>query len=791
MPTTIQRHVKAWGLAVTSLALALLLTLTLAPLQAQRPYLLFFPAIMGCAWWGGLSLALAAIGLSAVAVHVWVLAPAPLWSVSAMEAFQMGAFMAVAAGMSWGLSALVAERMRFAVTLASIGDAVIVTDPQGRVTFLNAVAADLTGWTIEEATGRDLTEVFPIVHMHTRQAVDNPVTRVLRDGHVVGLANHTVLRAKDGTERPIDDSGAPLRTPAGEIVGVVLVFRDVTARRRAEDVRRRLAALVASSDDAIIGLSLAGIVTDWNPGAERLYGYPAAAMVGQSIARLIPPDLPDDLPTLLARLQRGDRIDHYETQRVAKDGTRLEVALTISPMRDAAGQLIGASKIARDITARKHADAELARRRQETALLAEVAQRLSASLDLETVLQRLVMGAQALCGSERAFLSLREPGTDALVGRYESGAPRTGYVGLRLAPGQGLGAHVLRTGQPWRTADYVADPRFSKVSVAGVRAGGHLAMLAVPIWVGGQVAGVLYVTNPTTQPFTDQDEAILVRLAAHAAIAMQNAQLYQQAQAELTERQQAQAALAQAAAALEQRVAERTAQLEAANRELEAFSYSVSHDLRAPLRAVHGFARILLDEHAPHLPEAAQRYLRLVVDSAQHMGQLIDDLLAFARLSRQPLTRQAVAPAALVRQVLQELRPAPDARRIDVRIGALPPCQADPALLKQVWVNLLANALKFTSRRDVAVIEVGGREEAGASVYWVRDNGVGFDMAYADKLFGVFQRLHRADEYDGTGVGLALVQRIIQRHGGRIWAEAAVEQGATFFFTLGGASAPP
>jgi len=566
---------------------------------------------------------------------------------------------------------------------------------------------------------------------------------------------------------------------------------EVVARQQAEAVQARLAALVASSDDAIFGKTLDGIITDWNQGAEQLYGYTPDEMVGQSLARLMPPDLPDELPALLARLRRGDGIAHYETQRVAKDGTRRDVALTISPIRDAAGQLIGASTIARDITVRKQAEAELERRRQETALLAEVAQRLSASLDLETVLQHVVMGAQALCESERAFLSLRDPGTDALVGRYESGAPRTGYVGLRLAPGQGLGAHVLRTGQPWRTADYITDPRFSKVSVAGVRAGGHLAMLAVPIQLGGQVAGVLYVSNPTTQPFTDRDEAILVRLAAHAALAMQNAQLYQQAQAELTERQQAEAALAQAAAALEQRVAERTAQLEAANRELEAFSYSVSHDLRAPLRAVNGFARILLDEYAQHLPEAAQHYLRLVVDSAQHMGQLIDDLLAFARLSRQPLTRQAVAPADLVRQVLEDLRPVPAARRLDVRIGALPPCQADPALLKQVWVNLLANALKFTSRRDVAVIEVGGHEEAGVSVYWVRDNGVGFDMAYADKLFGVFQRLHRADEYDGTGVGLALVQRIIQRHGGRIWAEAAVDQGATFFFTIGGASAPP
>jgi signal transduction histidine kinase len=235
---------------------------------------------------------------------------------------------------------------------------------------------------------------------------------------------------------------------------------------------------------------------------------------------------------------------------------------------------------------------------------------------------------------------------------------------------------------------------------------------------------------------------------------------------------------------LEQRVMERTAQLETANKELEAFSYSVSHDLRAPLRAVDGFSRILLEEDASSLAPEAQRYLRLIRDNAQQMGQLIDDLLAFSRLSRQPLTRREVRPADLVQQVLSDLRPALEGRHVDLKVDALPACQADPALLKQVYVNLLANAIKFTSKREVGSIHVGCRHENGIAVYFVQDNGVGFDMRYADKLFGVFQRLHRAEEYEGTGVGLAIVQRVIHRHGGRIWAEAAVDQGATFFFTL-------
>ena len=195
----------------------------------------------------------------------------------------------------------------FRTTLASVGDAVIATDSQGQVVFLNPTAAALTGWSEAAVLGRDITEVFTIVQEDTRQVVENPVTRVLREGTVVGLANRTLLLARDGRERPIDDSGAPIRDAEGRLLGVVLVFRDVTERRHAEAIQARLAAIVESADDAIISKNLEGIITSWNRGAERLYGYTAAEMVGQPIARLIPPDLADDLPQILARLRRGER----------------------------------------------------------------------------------------------------------------------------------------------------------------------------------------------------------------------------------------------------------------------------------------------------------------------------------------------------------------------------------------------------------------------------------------------------------------------------------------------------
>ena len=248
------------------------------------------------------------------------------------------------------------QREQLHVTLSSIGDAVIVTDSRGAVTFLNPVATGLTGWQTQEAAGLPLGTVFPIINEETRRPVENPVDRVLREKQVVALANHTALVTRDGREVPVEDSAAPIKDREGEVSGAVLVFRDVTQARRAAEARLYLASIVESSDDAIIGKDLAGLITSWNKGAERLYGYTAAEIVGKPVALLVPPDLPEELPDIMERIKGGEFIEHYETQRVRKDGSRIEVSLTISPIRDAEGRIIGASKIARDITARKEED---------------------------------------------------------------------------------------------------------------------------------------------------------------------------------------------------------------------------------------------------------------------------------------------------------------------------------------------------------------------------------------------------------------------------------------------------
>jgi light-regulated signal transduction histidine kinase (bacteriophytochrome) len=245
-------------------------------------------------------------------------------------------------------------------------------------------------------------------------------------------------------------------------------------------------------------------------------------------------------------------------------------------------------------------------------------------------------------------------------------------------------------------------------------------------------------------------------------------------------------ALSEARHRAERSLQSRTRQLEEANRELDAFSYSISHDLRRPLRAIDGYSSIVLADYGAQLAPEVHRYLNLVRGRVQYLGQLVDDLLAFSRLGRQALNTRIVSPSEVVKDALNELKTEQDRRHVDVRIHELPACEADSSLLRQVYVNLLDNALKFTREREIPVIEVGARESAIRTVYYVRDNGIGFDMAYAEQVFGVFQRLDVQETYEGTGVGLAIVRRIIDKHGGEIWAEAERGSGATFYFTLTG-----
>jgi len=694
---------------------------------------------------------------------------------------------------------------RTAAVVRSALDCVLVMDEEGLIREFNPAAEQVFGYSREEAVGRPLAEV--IIPERLRSRHREGLERYLATGeeHVLGRRLELTALRKDGSEFP-----AEVAISRGDAPGPPLFtgfIRDITRRVQREAAAKRLVSIVESSQDAIIGKTLEGIVTSWNKGAERMYGYTAEEMVGRPIGLLAPQDQPSEIEDILRKLARGERTVDFETVRVGKDGSLIDVSLTVSPIRANDGTVIGASTVARDITHRKReeaqrdalldaerdarAQAEAARADAEEAkerltFLTEASAVLAGSLDYAATLDRLASLAVSWLADWCLIETLQPDGLLAPAAVAHRDPDRLDWLRRLLVevpsiPTRPMGpASVIRTGRPELyaeiTDELLATAALDQRTLDALREMNLASVMVIPLLSRAQVVGaVTLVSSDRARTFRPEDMALAEELALHATLAIDKAKLYMEAETLATE--------------LEHRVAERTAELEASNRELEAFSYSVSHDLRAPLRAIDGFSRILLKDFGSEVPGQAREYLEIVREGAQQMGRLIDDLLAFARLGRQSLSKQRVDPTQIVHRVLEQLRTDMEGLDVEVRIGDLPPCHADPSLLQQVFVNLLANALKFTRTRSPAMIEIGSSVDHGHTAYFVKDNGVGFDMRFADKLFGVFQRMHRAEDYEGTGVGLAIVQRVVHRHGGRVWAEAESDAGATFSFTLDGALA--
>ena len=628
------------------------------------------------------------------------------------------------------------------------------------------------------------------------------------------------------------------------------------ARQLGESSSVRLAAIVQSSDDAIIGKDINGVVISWNAGAEKIFGYPAHEITGQSIMRLIPADRQQEEAEILTHVRGGESVRHFETVRVRKDGGAIDVSVTVSPIKDSTGKIIGASKIVRDITERKRSDEALrvTQERLGSALAAgaigtwtwDIANDVLTADEYTALVFSVEPAAAAKGLSAAAYLQAVEtedrPAIEAgLANAIETCGPYD--IEYRVRQKNGTLRWLQARGRVESDAAGKAVSFHGAVMDITARKQAEMAArdseekfrtmansMSQLAWIA-QPDGFIFWYNRRWYEYTGttpkqmegwgwqsvHDPEVLPKVMALWTAAINAGKPFEMefplrgadglfrifltrgqplkdsegrvvqwfgTNTDVDELKRAEEKVSQLNAELEQRVAERTLQLEYANKELEAFSYSVSHDLRAPLRAMNGFAGIVLEEFGPQLPAQAAHYLNRIRNGGVKMGQLIDDLLAFSRLSRQSLKRQPVDTARLVQNVLDDLAPQREGRMIEIKTGTLPICWGDPSLLKQVWVNLLSNAVKYTSGRDPAVIEIGCDGKGEENVYYVSDNGTGFDMQYAHKLFGVFQRLHRADEFEGTGVGLAIVQRVIHRHGGRVWAEAELGWGATFRFTL-------
>jgi len=907
---------------------------------------------------------------------------------------------------------------------------VAITDVQGTITYVNEKFCAISQYSKDELLGQN--------------------HRILNSGHhpkeffqqmyhtiATGSVWHGEIRnrAKDGSIYWVDTTVVPFVAVDGKPRQYVAIRADITERKQAEEVRERLAAVVDSSSDAIISKTLNGVITAWNPSAEKLFGYSASEAIGQPMAMLFPQNCIRQEEEILGRITHGEHVDDYETVRIRRDGTSIDVAVTISPIKDREGKIIGASKIARDITQRKRAEVALKESLSASqAALKELADQKLA-LDQHAIVAITDVQGTITYVNEK-FCAISQYSREELIGQNHrilnsSHHPKEFFQNLYRTIAQGqvwhdeicnrakdgsiywvdttivpfLGANgkprqylairaditerkrveqalreqarILREGEErfqalangipqlaWMAAadgsiywynqrwyEYtgttfeqmqgwgwqsVHDPEVLPVvmehwkgSIAAGRpfemefplraADGSFRMFltrGLPVksseggavrWFGtntdiserkeaeerlARQAQELAHSRKALESQTAMLQSVLDNMAEGLVAADENSKFLIWNQAaerilgyglanlpagewseyygayrpdgvtrfptedlplvrairgeasfaeifvrnpkvskgtwiecsgsplkdregvahggvvafrDISQRKADEREILELTGSLERKVAERTAQLEAANKELEAFSYSVSHDLRAPLRHIIGFSKMLQEEFGSTLDPIANRYLDRIQAGTQKMGLLVDELLNLARVGRHALNLQPVRLKSIVEEIVVLLEPDTVGRKVEWFIDDLPEVACDPVLIKQVFQNLLANALKFTRPRASAdgagneeapakpdpawhaLIHISHREEDGQPVFMVRDNGIGFNMKYVDKLFGVFQRLHRAEEFEGTGIGLATVQRIVHKHGGRVWAEGELGKGAAFFFTLSAA----
>jgi PAS domain S-box-containing protein len=894
------------------------------------------------------------------------------------------------------------ELRRQARLLELAHDAIIVRDLQANIVFWNHGAEQMYGLSAEEAAGQQVHTLLQTVFPISLEALEETLRC---EGQWEGELRHTT---RAGVELVVTSRMSLQKDELREPIATMEINRDITDRKQAEEIRERLAAVVNYSNDAIMSKTLDGTVTDWNQGAETLFGYTAAEVVGKPIAALMSPKLAEEELRMLACIERGEEVDNVETSWIRKDGTSVYISIAFSPVRDGRGNIIGVSKVARDITQRKEAEQIL--REKEHLLsesqriahigswmcdLADPEGRLMWSDELyrmysvekasfvptiERLIQKVFPDDQATlrnwladcaAGKKPGDLEYRVPMQDGSIRyfsrrggleydaenrpvrifgttqdiserkqaesllreseeRFEAmvnGIPQLAwmadadgsifwynrrwyeYTGTTFAEMKGWGwqsvhhpdtlaqvmeqwTHAIREGQlfdmelPLRGADgnfrtfltrgtplkdatgrvirwFGTNTDISErkqneerlVLQAEELARSRVELVTQKLTLQsildsleeGLVAtneqGRLILWNPAAKrivgldsadmspeewnthygtflpdmvtPFPNEQNPLVRALAGEVSSAvmyLRNPALNRGVWIEtngaplrdihgkttggviafrdFTQRKADELEIRKLNEDLEERIALRTTQLQLANKELEAFSYSVSHDLRAPLRHIAGFSKILIGEYGDGMAPEARGHVQKIQNAVSRMGMLVDTLLEFAKLGRQALKVQPSELNTIVEQVIALLQLEYEGRDVEWRVAALPVMNCDRILMGQVFQNLLGNALKYSRGRSKAIIEIDSIQEEGRTpVLFVRDNGAGFNMQYATKLFEVFQRMHTESEFEGTGVGLATVSRIIQKHGGSLWAEAEIDKGATFFFTLGASDA--
>lgn len=742
--------------AVLAAAAALLLRMALSPLigPTELAYSIPLAAVLFVAWFGGLVPGALCILLSGFATAYYLTEPVHSFLVR-NQRDQISLLVFIVLGFGIALladsqrravqravhaeNAERVERERFETTLASIGDAVVATDAQGRVTFANKIARSLLRWPEAELPGKPLADVFRIVNEYTRATVESPVARVLREGAIVGLANHTILLARDGTEVPIDDSAAPIRGVTGAIEGTVLVFRDMSERRRTEASGRLLASIVESSEDAIFSEDLNGIVTSWNQGAERIYGYSAEEMIGRSISTLSTPERLEETRQIVERVQRGEHLRQYQTLRRTRAGKLIHVSLTVSPVLNGGGQIIGVSKTARDITAQVQAQMEVAEHRERLRVTLHSIGDGVITSDAEGRVSYLNPVAEQLTGWT-SVAAAGQPLADVFRILHEEtrlAADNPVHKVLRERKVVGLANHTVLISRDGR-----------EVSIDDS---------AAPILdAHGQMIGVVLVFRDTTEKRRAEER--------HAELIAKEREL--DAERKLRELESELARVVRALSVGE-------------------LATSIAHEINQPLAGVVTNAEAgirWLSGESPNIQEA-QDSLALIARDGNRASAVIRRIREFLKKDHQQdallelgeVIHEAVALAGA------ELRKRRVALRIDLP-DRLPRVRGDRILLQQVILNLIMNGAdamqSIDGPKELAVTSTSDHD--GFVVVSVRDSGLGINSQDLPRMFDPFF----TTKPSGMGMGLSISRSIVESHGGRIWAISNDGPGLTVQFTL-------
>jgi PAS domain S-box-containing protein len=712
--------------------------------------------------------------------------------------------------------------------------------PDGLSVYFNQRWVEYTGLTLEESYGRGWNTPF---HPDDKQAAWDAWNHATATGDIYRVESR--LRAADGSYRWFLMRGVPLRDAAGNIVKWFGTCTDVDDVKRAEAKLRQASlytrSLIEASLDPLVTISREGKITDVNEATEKVTGVRRDQLIGSDFSNYFTD--PQEARRGYQEVFAKGFVQDYPLAIRHTSGRVTEVLYNATTFKNERGEIGGVFAAARDITERKQAQKALQGSEERYRSLVTATAQVVWTTNPEGQVEDMPMW-RAITGQSQeevrgaGWLNAVHPEDRERTAMVWAKAvkDRSSYgVEYRVRRNDGEYRHFAVRGVPvlehdgkireWiGTCTDITERKRAEQALQTERQRFREVLDRLPVYVvlltpdyhvaldntvfrerfgesqGRHCYEFLFgrdapceicetynvlKTNSAHQwkwtgpdgrhydifdfPFADSDGSPLI-----LEMGM-----------DITERERAEEEVRRLNDELEQRVIRRTAELEAANKELEAFTYSVSHDLRAPLRHIGGFSKILTEEFNSSLPPEAQHHLQRIEEGTRRMGALVDDLLNLARVGRRDVSLQVTGLKSVVEEVISNLKPEFADRKVEWKIGNLPYVECDTALMKQVFENLLSNALKFTRPRPQALIEIGQSEQDGTSVIHVRDNGVGFSMKYADKLFGVFQRLHRAEDFEGTGVGLATVQRIIQKHGGRIWAEAELDKGGTFYFTLG------